>query len=306
MKLLILPDLHITERQPENRSDIFEKTALDKLKFIIRTARRKDVDAILQPGDLTDSPFMSWSYFIEVCEILREFKKPILCVYGQHDLRYRTKGNTVLDAITASCDNVMTLDGGYTLKVNGQLFVGSSYGEDIPEADSDAILLIHRMIISSKKIWGGQEDITWAKNFLRKNEFKLIVSGDNHASFITEYDNRFLFNSGCLLRDSVDLIEHEPYLILFDTETNEYEQIYVPIKPAEKVFNMDKIQEEKDMNKKIKGIVENLEEYKHLGLSFKENLFKYAKKNKTNGEVIDFLKKGFEVIGNEKNSQSSC
>jgi len=295
MKLSLLPDLHIGERQPENRVDNFVETMWRKLKFIFDIAKEHEVDAILQPGDCTHTPFMQWDFFIKVVDFINSFNILMFTVFGNHDLRYRTKGNTALDAIVEACPKFTILDNEHTVEIlKGIEIYGVSYGEEIPKPKgSFDILLIHKMIIAEKKLWKGQDDITWSKSFLRKHDFELIISGDNHSTFEANYDDRWLFNNGALLRDSITLKDLRPSVVVFDTVKKTYKRIYVPIEPANKVFNMEKIKEEEERDEKIGAVVEGLAEYKGLGLDFKKNLINYAKKNSSE-DVVDLLKRGFE------------
>jgi hypothetical protein len=56
-------------------------------------------------------------------------------------------------------------------------------------------------MILKEKIWAGQTEYTDAANFLRANPFQLVVSGDNHQSFIVDSKvmKKWLFNNGALM-----------------------------------------------------------------------------------------------------------
>jgi hypothetical protein len=73
----------------------------------------------------------------------------------------------------------------------------------------------------------------------------------------------------------VDQIDHKPYIIIFDTETKEYKQIFIPIEPPEKVFNLEKVTKEKEKNEHLESFVVGLSEYKEVGLKFEDNLNHY-------------------------------
>lgn len=273
-KLLLCGDWHISDKRPESRIDNYWETVKRKIDFILATAQIWKVDALLQPGDFTDSPAMQWSSFIEITDLFNKYKSiPIFTIWGQHDLRYRTRGNTALDGIISKCPHIKLVSQHY-----GEIY-GSSYNEEIPKTlDSNAfnILLTHRMILK-EKIWERQEDYTDAANFLRSNLFQLIVSGDNHQSFWVSSNvmKKSLFNNGALLRNKTDMIDHKPYVILFDTETKNWKQIFVPIEPAEKVFNLVKIEKEKEKDKNLEAFVLGLSVNKETGLTFEDNLNVY-------------------------------
>ena len=271
MKLLCTGDWHITNKTPENRIDNYWKTMKQKVTFILETARNEKINLILQPGDFTDSPSMAWDIFIELKQLFYEFEDiNILSIYGQHDLRYRNKGNTALDALAISCGNI-------TLCPKWDSFIYSaSYNEEIPKIQDSKefnILLIHKMILQ-EKIWAGQTEYTDASNFLRTNAFQLVVSGDNHQGFICNQKTtgKHLFNCGSLMRSKTDQINHKPFIVIFDTNTKEYKQIFIPIEPPEKVFNLEKVEREKEKNENLEAFVTGLSADKEIGLKFEDNL----------------------------------
>lgn len=274
MKLLISGDWHLTDKTPINRIDNYWGTCKRKITFILETAKREKVDYILQPGDFTDSPSMSWSSFIELIDLFNKYRDiKILTVYGQHDLRYRIKGNTALDAIATSCKNI---------EIESVTVCSVSYNNAIPDKakESSDILLIHGMILQ-EKIWSGQEEYSDAVSFLRSNKFHLVVSGDNHQPFIVDSKvmKKHLFNCGALMRNKIDQIDHKPFIILFNTDTKEYEKIMIPIEPAEKVFNIEKAVREKEKNENLDAFISGLSEHKEVGLKFEDNLNSYLDEN---------------------------
>jgi len=306
VKILQLPDLHLTEKTPENRCDDYSETVIKKFEFILKTAEQHDVEMILQPGDFTDSPTMSWEFFIRLVALINHYNIKIYTVHGQHSLRYRNKGNTALDALEKSCDCLTILEkGNPCIPQSGIQIYGASYGEEIPKRTGGkfSILLIHKMILGDKKLWYGQdEDVTWSKNVLRKSNFDLIVSGDNHSQFnIYNSEGRHLFNPGTLLRDSSDMISYKPHIFLFDTANSSYKEIMVPIEPYKKVFKIDKITRDKDRDEEMEAFVEGIKNYRDVGLNFKENLFSYIKKNKVDDDIKDIFKDAFEEIGRKNN-----
>lgn len=306
MKTFLLCDLHLTEKQPENRCDVFSETVLRKFEFILKEAVANDVELILQPGDFTDSPTMSWEFYIRLVSLINSYNIQIYTVHGQHSLRYRNRGNTVLDALSKACDCLTIIDQKDLYAPDrGIRIYGANYGEKIPKRSGGkfTILLIHKMILGDKKLWYGQdEDVTWSKNVLRKNDFDLIVSGDNHSQFnIYNNEGRHLFNCGTLLRDSSDMVSYKPHIFLFDTSDSSYKEIMIPIEPFKKVFKMDKIEQDKNRDKEMSAFVEGIKSYRNVGLDFKENLFNHIKINKIDGDVKTIFKEAFEEIGKKNN-----
>jgi len=303
MKLLICPDFHLTEKAPEKRIDDFAETSLNKLNFVYKTAVKNNVDVVLQSGDFTNEPTMSYKFLIKLIKCINKYDMTTVTIHGQHSLRYRTRGNTVLDAIEYSCPNLFILDDTFMGRNNIRIY-GVGYGGEIPKPKKDnkfSILLIHKMIVGSKKIWEGQTNITWAKNFLMKNEFDLIVSGDNHAQFMCDINERqFLFNCGTLLRNESDMVDYQPHLILFNTQTLKYKKILVPIKSFDEVFKVDEINKGKNNDKEMEEFIKGIRNYKNTTLKFKKNLLEYLKENNIEDEIKNVFKEAFEFIGKNK------
>lgn len=292
MRALLTGDLHLSNKCPENRKDNYEQTVLNKLTSIFSTASTNNCDCVLQPGDFSDSPNLSYDFFVKVVSIIKTFNLPIFTCWGQHDLRYRTKENTFLAALKEACSTLYLVPNNSPLGFMGVDIYGSSFDEEIPEIidkDKFSVLLTHRMIVN-EKLWEGQTNFQFANSFLRTNKFNLIVSGDNHAAFSYKIGNRHLFNLGATLRSAINQIEHKPTTVLFDTSINSFEYIPIPIEPAENVFKMEKFERTFEVNKELNTFISGLSEHKEMGLSFIDNLNEYTKNNKIDSTIIDIIK----------------
>lgn len=72
-----------------------------------------------------------------------------------------------------------------------------------------------------------------ARDFLAKYGYDLIISGDNHLTFIEEYQGRILVNTGSLVRLSIDQKGRQPVIakVIPKNGKLEAEWIKVPIEP---------------------------------------------------------------------------
>lgn len=289
--MLIVGDCHITDKRPESRIDNFEETVFTKLSFIFQTAKQYNC-IVLQPGDFFDVPSPSYKLFTQVVKLLNRYNMiKLYVIMGQHDLRFRNAENIALKALEQSCTNFTIVNN--SVLIDNICLYGSSYNEDVPKVlnkNAFNILLTHRMILK-EKIWEAQTDYADAANFLRSNSFQLIVSGDNHQSFWVDskVQKKCLFNNGALLRNKTDMIDHKPYVILFDTETQDWKQIFIPIEPAEKVFNLVKIEKEKEKDKNLEAFVLGLSANKETGLTFEDNLNAYMNELKIEGVIRNII-----------------
>lgn len=300
MKFLVCGDLHLTDKSPENRIDNYGKTAIRKFRFILDAAKQEKCDIILQPGDFFDSPTPSYYFFSQIVSVLGEYGYdiPIVTCYGQHDMRYRQKDNTALYALKQSFrekiyllsqDHIHTFEAHYTTTIQG-----AGFGEDVPKPNPNKfnILITHRMIVD-KKLWEGQEGFDYAYDFLDKNKFNLIISGDNHNYFVIEGSGRFLINCGSMMRSTITQVKHEPTLIVFDTDKPyDWYNIDIPIEPSRKVFQLEIIEKNKERDEKLEAFVAGLSEHKEIGLSFGDNLVVYMNANNIDKDVRIIIEEG--------------
>lgn len=292
MKILITGDLHLTNKRPENRRDDYESAVLNKLSFLLYTAENESCNCILQPGDFSDSPNLSYDFFVKVLSCVKKTRLPIFTCWGQHDMRYRTKENTFLSALIEACPSVQIPSDFEPLSSLEADIYSSSFGEEIPKISDPGkfnILITHRMIID-QKLWEGQTDFQYANSFLRTNKFNLIVSGDNHKTFYYKIGDRYLFNLGSMLRSNIRQIDHKPVSVIFDTETKYFSWVPIPTEDSQKVFSIEKIEREREVNKELANFISSLSEQKEIGLSFMDNLNEYAKINSIDQKVIDIIK----------------
>jgi DNA repair exonuclease SbcCD nuclease subunit len=314
MKLLITGDLHITDKCPVHRIDDYQAAVFRKLEFSLKTARAKDAYCILQPGDFFDSFHVSDYVLQRTLELIEQnYHSRIFTIFGQHDLRYHNSNieNTPLKVLhsTQLADIVhRPLNSGFSeIPISSEAdtcfteIYGCSWFEEIPainDPDAFNVLLIHRMIIDDKKLWEAQEEFTYGYQLLEKHGFDLIVSGDNHKHFVIQNGNKTLINCGSMMRKNIDQTDHKPVVYLFDTETREFEPIYIPIEPPEDVFEMEVVEKEKSINEEMRAFAEGLKnkDIKIISTDVVQNIIKHLKTSVENGQELLEL---FEELNGE-------
>ncbi len=299
MKIVAAGDLHIKERRPENRIDSdYVLAQFDKIAWILDYALKQEA-ILLLPGDVFDSPTQSNFMLQTFIHLFFESHVSIGVIAGQHDMRYHNQdlGNialVVLDAAKA-VHLIQTPQNFKDVTV-----YGCSFGQGIPKITTKGfnVLLIHKMIIDSDKVWIGQEDFEYAQNFLRKNDFDLIISGDNHYFFIAKIDKKCLINCGSLTRMTTAQLDHIPRIVLFDTDTKGYEIIDIPVKPISEVFDLSKIEEKEERKKKFDAFIKELKELpqfqliggsKDRNITFQDRLLAYIKQNEISDDIKDII-----------------
>ena len=135
MKLLITGDWHLRLKRPKNRKDkSYFQTQLNKVSQILDLSREHNCQYVLQPGDFfdgADTPFFVIRAYIG----LLKDRVPIVCVRGQHDLRYHSTNveNTPL-AVMEAAGSLTVVDSSYYLDQKTVVW-GSGFEKDIPVPD---------------------------------------------------------------------------------------------------------------------------------------------------------------------------
>jgi predicted phosphodiesterase len=250
MKIGILGDLHLTSRGPTRRLDNFFKTQLEKLSEAFDIFQKNGCYYIIQPGDMFDSHTVSNEVKARTILLFRKWTKdsPIFCVSGQHDISghsLHTLKNSPL-AVLQSAGVIKIL----SKKPWGECFkgeektigiYGASYGEPIPEPDGKnySILVIHKMI-GDRELFPGQE-LTKPNQFLKNHpKYDLVICGDYHYQFSSQYQERTIINTGCIVRKTISKfdLEHKPSVAIFDTDTNEVKFFELEHRPVKEVFDL--------------------------------------------------------------------
>lgn len=86
IRLLILGDVHFTAHNPVARRDDFKTSLTAKLLECWEIARQHEVHAIIQTGDVFNSPQIVYTTLADLMRILRQAPAPVFSVPGNHDL----------------------------------------------------------------------------------------------------------------------------------------------------------------------------------------------------------------------------
>jgi len=101
---------------------------------------------------------------------------------------------------------------------------------------------------------------------------------------VYEENGRFVFNPGCITRQTLDMKDYKPIIYLFDTEKKEYETIYLLDNDPD-VITDKHITHNEERDIRISSFVEKLQKDNTIILDFEENLLNYLQKNKEKREV---------------------
>ena len=96
------------------------------------------------------------------------------------------------------------------------------------------------------------------------------------------------------MRNSIALLDHQPFVVVYNTNNRIHEQVFIPIEPSDKVFRVEKVEGEKARNENLNAFVSGLSDQKETGLVFEDNLLAYAKENNIGADVMDIIYGSFQ------------
>lgn len=308
MYIICSGDQHLDgARTPVNRKDDYVATQKRKMKFINDLVDK--YDAIhLGAGDVLDVAVgQSVGDAVLTLNLINEVLRKFYTVLGNHDLR-----NKALEYLSTSIINVPIQEGRIT-HLNGPyelteevVLHGFNYGQQICHRDSKydgkVNIAVYHGFVDQKEntLIGG----VVAKDILEEfyQDYDFIITADHHKSFVEEYKGSVLINTGCLLRNTIKQIDHKPCVWLINTDTKEYEPIYIPIENSEDVISLERAEEVERREESIETFITYFGNAYEVTKSFTQNMIDYLKVNNK------FVKDGveMEINSNVKSFIDKC
>jgi len=198
-------------------------------------------------GDFFDAPDVPYKVVRLILAMIKESRVHLMVVPGQHDLRYHVSGldNTPLGILQTSGQvEILTPKMSKTV-YGGVSFVGAGWNEE-PKDKAD-ILVMHRMVTKKGELFPGQTNYSTAHAILRKYPWaQCIITGDNHLPHSlrvkgNECGHRLQINCGSLVRSTKTQIDFQPRCWAINPFKMTVRSIKIPIEPAERVFDFNKI-----------------------------------------------------------------
>lgn len=274
---ILSADWHLTTTTPECRTDDFIDAQRKKVEFIFNLAARENCPIIIA-GDLGDKAQWANSLLEWFISQVQEFQVTIYCVPGQHDLPQHR-----LEAMKKS--GIGVLFASKVISMNSPNIQFFGYGEQISSSSSSSkrIAVLHQMVIKEKELWPGQK-APKAISLLKKYPcYDLIVTGDNHQSFVEEYEGRNLVNPGSLMRIAANQDSHKPAVYLWYQSSNTVIPVFLPIE--EGVVSRKHIEITQERDKRLESFVMKLRERYEISLDFRTSIKNYFQENRTRASV---------------------
>jgi predicted phosphodiesterase len=234
MKIGIIVDPHLQERNPSCRKDNYLETVLAKLSYI---ANGNDYVIIL--GDLLNLPSNSTYLFNRLYMFFKQYPNKFMSILGNHEIFCRShtdlEKTTIGSLYYTGAIDIKTS----TFEIDNTKFavslVDKSNFNEIPiDENNENILLGHNYYEMNTCL---EESLT--KEDLKKLNYNLVFLGHDHSP----HEERYIGNSTLLRSGSITRIDTQTYnqtrgifYYQFDTETREYELREVPHLPVEEVY----------------------------------------------------------------------
>lgn len=303
MKYCITGDWHLRATKPARRIDDFYETQKDKVEQVLKLAIREKCDAIIQPGDMFDTPRVPHWLLADYIKMFREYKIPILTVWGQHDMWMQNRETLYKTPmhLLESAGVVTTIK---PTRNEMKQLVGASWGEEVRDPDhllpsGDYILIAHVSVGDDSKR-AEKYGFSSAYEYLKKYIWaKLIVVGDYHYPFMIFDHGRVIVNAGCLVRMRVpDDLTRTPTVYTYDTEKDirrAIEEFPLEYKRAEEVFDTTETEEVKE-NAALQELLAKLRAEQVITVEFNANLNKALQDSNTTTDVKKYIGEKLERL----------
>jgi predicted phosphodiesterase/5-methylcytosine-specific restriction endonuclease McrA len=285
-KIILMADIHLREDIPICRMDNIIDVEIKKLQFV-KDLQKEQQCPVVVAGDL----FHHWKpspYLLTIA--MKHLPENLWVIAGNHDLPQHSM-------------NLLDKSGLYTLVHAGKVrFLRGTHWGQIPEEPSlifktnngevRKILVWHTMTYTDKEPYPNCPDPPAIKLLKKYPEYDLIVTGDNHETFVEEYQGRLLVNPGSLMRMTAAQINHRPCVFLWYANTNTVEPVYLPIEND--VVSREHIAKTEQRNERIDAFISRLDGDWKVATSFEENLKRFEKANQIRQSVMDIVYKSIE------------
>lgn len=293
MKFICLSDIHGKYKNSIGRTDNIGEAFENKIKYIFDYAEEHQC-AILQAGDLNDKA-RDWNVLDFLIDTIRGHSVDFFCVYGQHDLYMRRDPDdspSVL-SILQKMNLVHVLESDKSGYAGVDLY-GASWGDEIPTPEHNhrtKILVLHAPISKRKEYPG--HDYTSPEYFLKKNPaFHVVLVGDVHKKVYCKYNDRYLINTGPLLRVEATKynMRHRPCFYVYNSDKHTIKKVVIPHQPASEILTRDHIVQKNISSQELEQFAATIKNIRSKGKTKQEDVIAFAKKAKKSEKVINILK----------------
>lgn len=287
--LILCADLHLRETTPICRTDDYMKAQQTKLEYIDELSTRYNA-RIVFAGDIFDHWKPSPALLSFALKYLPEYN---LCVPGQHDLPNHSpelmskSGFGVLQTAEKIENDVLFNNPFFKY---GHVTIRHGHIDNVDRHRT--ALVVHHMVWQTDPPFPGAVGNSGNSLLKKYPDYDLIVTGDNHIPFVSEYEGRILVNPGSVMRSTIAQIDYKPRVYLYSAEQNKVWPEYLPIE--KNVISVEHKCIKEAADQRIQSFIENLKEMNSVSVSFEDNLRQYLEENKTTNTIQEKI---WEAVG---------
>lgn len=290
MKVLLVGDVHLSDRPPSVRTDSYADDILAKLAWIVDYAN-EHADVLVFLGDLwhIKAPSRTSHRLVQrTAEVLLQFDGRVLVVPGNHDLlndRLESLESQPLGTLALSPNVELLIGYDQSTRIFGLPYLqdwGPSleywmnrFGYSVPGwsdwdpedganefAPAPILLATHAPIFPTGD--NPPYQFISAEDWASYMRFPVPVAyghiHDQHG--FHQVGDIWFCNNGAISRGSLheETLAREPKVTLFDSEAEgcPFTSVDVPHKPASEVFRLAEVAEQKDAENRLEGFLEGL------------------------------------------------
>lgn len=293
MKFVLTADWHLREDLPRCRVDKdwiqVQKNALGQ---ILSICRQKNCNLYVV-GDIfhRSSEFRMVRMVQTLADELEKTNLRLYYLAGNHDLKYHSSLNLDSSAIglLRSSNNCRFIKDNPFENLDAP-----NFDEEPKYAEEVDYLFLHTLCFPDMKSVPPNVNATFAKELLEDYPHpKWIFTGDYHGNFHYEWNGRHVVNSGCLLRQAVDMKDHQCGVYYIDTDIEEVE--FIPIEDDIELVDDSYIIEEKERDVRIESFVDKLRQTDLVTLDYLENVEKALLNDSISDKVKEVVRELLEV-----------
>lgn len=282
MKVLLVGDIHLSDKPPSMRTEDYADEVMAKLEFTVEVAATHDVDAVVWAGDVfhIKTPSRTSHALVQrVARLGQSYPCPWLIVPGNHDMshdRLESLDSQPLGVLFEA--GAIRLDGAHDLHGFDLTLFGIPYLKDfgrdlLPymnkwravEPHMASLMVTHAPIVKPGVLqpFAVIDASDWAEQMGRGGA---IYFGHHHwldGSF--NVGDTWFCNQGALSRGSLaeSDLSREPAVTIWDSEAEEetdpFLRVEVPHKPVDEVFKVAEVAEIKAEQAKLDDFLEAIE-----------------------------------------------
>jgi len=265
IRLVWRTDVHLSDKAPESRKDVWADTVFDKLDQTKRVAAKIKAAAILDGGDFfhIKAPGRNSHELIRrTIEHHADYPCPVYCTPGNHDSVYGDYAflpQQPLGVLYAAGtfrrlydehEAVFTSDDGLKVRIVGIPYHGTRYDLDrfrnIKKGDEDYLICVAHVLASLRggSMFEGEDIVRYAD--LSDTAPDLYLFGHWHKDQgVEQIGNKTFVNIGSLMRGSLsqDEVQRQPSCAIISASHDkglEVQVVRLRVKPAEEVFDVEK------------------------------------------------------------------